>query len=574
MSLHPYNLSKLFPPSPASAALPLPFTIDEMDFSNWLQTLSANPDEKVKCQSIFEVLRTLNNAFPPERKLIPGRTRLFFLEKMGSVLTASSALLTTFANSNSAQFDQHIVDNNETARSELSVWSNLELGNAYSLLSQEEWFKDQDYYTYEEKTAILTNGLNANGKALLYIYQTYTKPYVYFWHKCFQFYRQAKTARLLEPGFNPGAAAIENAFKRILVISLCNTNQFTPQEMYTIYELLGHYAAYTNLLTAVPQKKFSGIPSINLRGNGPPIVSEDHDNEEAPDRLYIATVNVASKILEATYDKRAQHQPVDRLMLLRLAKTLTLNERRKNQREAANNNLLGIVGFDPIIEFLRAKGNENLQISPAQSYFDPNRPGELRDLNFEISAGKSEPLENDMESQTIPAFNKGVSQTFPVIEFTDPAEIWSARKEDLREINMRQFDKSTKGYGLLWTDNKVRPKVGSIIGVVHKTLTIGLIRWMVQSKETGLFIGVELLGENAVTVKVSNPGYPDKQVSGLYLPGSGDAKQPPALIIANKDFRLNEFIFLIKNNKSIRYRQTKQLHITSFINHVEITHSY
>lgn len=577
MSSNPYNLSKLFPPSPASSALPLPFAIDEMDFSQWLHRLSENPDNMVKCQSIFEALRTLNNAFPPERKLIPGRTRLFFLEKMGAGLTAGTAMLTTFASSIPSHTDQHIADPNETARSELSVWSNLELGNAYFLLSQEDWFKDRDYYTLEEKTSILANGLQANGKALLYIYQTYTKPYVYYWHKCFQFYRLAKNYRLIDPAYNPGARSIENAFKRILVFSLANTNQFTPQEMYTIYELLGHYAAYTGLLGAVPQKKFSGIPSINLRGNGPPIINEENDSHEDPDRLYIATVTVASKILEATYDKRAHHVPTDRLMLLRLAKTLTLNERRKHQRETASSNLLGIIGFEPIIEFLRDKDTEKQQIAAAPGHFDPSRPGELRDLDFKISAPEKtddDEMAIGLNLSTKPKSGHGIAQSFPVIEFTDPSEIWSAKKEGLREVNMRQFDKSSKGYGLLWTDNKVKPRVGSIIGIVHETLTIGLIRWMAQSKETGMFIGVELLGNNAVAVKVSNPGYPDNQVGGLYLPGSGDSKQQPGLIIANKDFRPNEFIFLTKKDKNVRYRLTKQLHLTAFIYHVEIIHSY
>ena len=344
--------------------------------------------------------------------------------------------------------------------------------------------------------------------------------------------------------------------------------------MYTIYELLGHYAAYTSLLTAVPQKKFSGIPSINLRGNGPPIVNEDNDHQEDPDRLYIATVNVASKILEATYDRRAQHLPSDRLMLLRLAKTLTLNERRKDQRETTNSNLLGIMGFAPIIAFLRDKDNEKQQIAAAPGYFDPTRPGELRELNFEIAATEIKDDQTDIETHSHPTINKGIAQAFPVIEFTDPSEIWTAKKEELREVNMRQFDKSTKGYGLLWTDNKVKPRVGSIIGIAHQTMTIGLVRWMAQSKETGMFIGVELLGENAIAVKVSNPGYPDNQVNGVYLPGTGDSKQPPSLILMKKDFRPNEFLFLSKNNKNVRYRLTKQLHLTAFINHVEIIHSF
>jgi hypothetical protein len=75
-------------------------------------------------------------------------------------------------------------------------------------------------------------------------------------------------------------------------------------------------------------------------------------------------------------------------------------------------------------------------------------------------------------------------------------------------------------------------------------------------------------------VKVSNPGYPEKEVYGIYLPGGGAIKQAASLIILNKEFQPEEFIFLNKNHKNLRYRITKQLHVTSFINHVEVVRSH
>lgn len=531
MSLHSFNLSKPFQPCPAPSNQPLPFAIDEMDFSGWLDTLTYT-DDMEKCQRIFQVLQTLNNAYPPERKLIPGRMRLFFLEKLGSVLTSTTAMLNLYPNIPDSLPE---ATDNEMAKSEISVWSSLELANAYSLLSQEDSFKDSEYYSIQEKTLILSKGIQAMGKGLLYISQTYTKPYVFFWHKCFQFYRLAKLYRLTDSEFNPNAQTIDNAFKRVLVFALSNTNQFSPQEMRTIYDLLGHYSPYTNLLRLVPKKKFNGIPSIHLKGNGPPIVSADNSDIHDPDQLYIATVAVASKILEATYDKRAHHIPTDRLMLLRLAKTLTLNEQRKDPRETAQGNHLGIMGFDNIVEHLHSKETVTA-IENTTSIADP--------------------------------------QAFQVIEFTDPSEIWQANQQGNREVNMRLVDKSTKGYGLLWTDNHIKPKVGSIIGILHKTVTIGLIRWLAQSKETGMFMGVELLGTNATTVKVSNLGDSDDGVYAIYLPGVEATKQPASLVFMNKDFKPNEFIFLNKTLKNVRYRQTKQLHLTSSINHVEVVRSH
>jgi hypothetical protein len=558
MSLHSFNLSKPFPPCPVPINLPLPFAIDEMDFSVWLSSL-ASLDDTTICMQILQVLQTLNNDYPPERKLIPGRSRLFFLERMGSVLTAATTKLTYFPSIPESPSDAK----DDMTKSEISVWSSLELANAFSLLSQEDWFKDEAYYSIQEKTQILSNGINAMGRGLLYTYQTYSKPYVYFWHKCFQFYRLAQLYRLTETDFNPDGRNIDNAFKRVLVFALSNTNQFSPLEMRTIYELLGLYAAQTGLLQSIPKKKFNGIPSIHLKGNGPPVVSHDDSDTHDPDRLYIATVTVASTILEATYDKRARHAPTDRLMLLRLAKTLTLNEQRKDPREATESNHFGIMGFDNITDFLRNKEIEQQNLLAESGHFDPSRPGELRDLNFEIVA-----VDEKQANEKLP------QSAFQVVEISNPSDIWKASQQYPHETNMRLVDKSAKGYGLLWTDELIRPKVGSIVGIMHKNMTIGLIRWLAQSKESGMFMGVEQMGNKATTVKVYNPGYPDVTVYAIFLMGSETLKQPSSLIFMNKAFRPNEFIYIHKNHRNTRYRLTKQLHLTSFINHVEVVRSH
>jgi hypothetical protein len=561
MSLNTFNLSKPFQPCPTTNNLPLPFEIDEMAFSVWFNSL-AIADDMTKCKQIFQVLQTLNNAYPPERNLIPGRTRLFFLEKMGSALTKSTTKLTYLPSIPESSSDgTETVD--EIPKSEISVWSSLELAKAFSFLSQEEWFKDYRYYSVQEKSLILSNGINAMGRGLLYTSQVYSKPYIYFWHNCFEFYRLAQHYRLTESEFNPDAKNIDNAFKRVLVFAISNTNQFTPSEMRSIYELLGHYAAYTGLLQSIPKKKFNGIPSIHLNGNEPPAISDEKPDTHDPDRLYIATVTVASKILEATYDKRAHHVPTDRLMLLRLARTLTLNDQRKNPRETVDGNHFGIMGFDNIANFLRSKEIEQQNYLAKTGHFDPSRPGELRDLDFEITLTKGK-----QANEVLPP------SAFQVVEFTDTTEIWKASSQDPHETNVHMIDKSTKGYGLLWTDNIIKPKVGRIIGVMHRNLTIGLIRWLAQSKETGMFMGVEIMGNNATTVKVYNPGYPDIMVYAIFLSGNEASRLPSSLIIMNKDFHPSEFIFIQKNMRNIRYRLTKQLHLTSFINHVEVVRSH
>ena len=570
MSLNSYNSSKTFPLCPAASDQPLPFTIDEMDFSTWLSTLSSS-DDNTKCQKIFQVLQTLNSAYPPHRMIIPGRTRLFFLDKLGAVLTTSAGILTNFPGTTDVA--TQTVAKEDMGKSEISAWSSIELARAYTLLTQENWFRENDYYSLNEKTSIIANGLHALGRGLLYIHQTYSRPHADFWVMCCQFYRLAQSQLLIDSTFNPEASnAIENAFKRILVFTLSNPNQFSPHEMSIIYAMLGHYAVHASLLKSVPKKKFKGIPSIHLKNGHPPIISDDSTEHHDPDCIYIATVVVASKILEATYDKRARYLPTDRLMLLRLAKTLTLNEQRKDDRKLAQGGHYGTVGFDNIVKLIQNKETEqkNSAFNPTSSGFSV-RPGEIRDLNFEIVSTdnkKPNPAKQTLNLQNDP------DGAFKVVEFTDPASIWNTSAQPQIETSMRLVDKSLKGYGLIWTDIQIKPKVGSIIGIMSGVLNVGLIRWLAQSKETGMFMGVELLGSRADSVKIYNPGYPDDEVNAIFLPGNDALSQSASLIIINKVFKPNEFIFIRKGHKNIRYRIVKQLHLTSFINHFEIIRSH
>ena len=107
-------------------------------------------------------------------------------------------------------------------------------------------------------------------------------------------------------------------------------------------------------------------------------------------------------------------------------------------------------------------------------------------MDFEITAIDGKQDSTQLDELTI---EKLPPHAFHVIEFTDPSAIWQNEVKPNYGINIRMLDKSVKGYGLLWTDNLIRPKIGNLIGLLHNTLTVGLIRWLAQSKETGMFMG-------------------------------------------------------------------------------------
>lgn len=539
---------------PGLTHAPLPFAIDETDFSAWLATLDLD-DEASSCERILQVLQTLNKT----HHALASKTRLFFLNKLGKTLFELADKLTSAA---------YTI---EKAKAYLAIWGCSELANGYILLAEEPRFKADGYYALSEKIQIITFGLQAMSKALLHTSQAYAKPYLYFWIKCYQLYQTAQQEKLTEDTIDPthidypNIQAIDNAFKQILVFSLSNSNQFSPQEMKLVYTLLNDYASDARFLHTVPEKKFSGIPSLNLKNDLPPAIPASTANTALEDEqtLYVATVAIASKILKHLGDKNHPLSQNERALLARLAKTLTLNRHRKHPRERDRSKYFGIIGFDNLVSFFC---QQRLEADPEVNVGQPDleHPGELRALNFEIL-----PHEKTLDYVVANQYNsKSIRQQMRV----NPTEVWSRSKKLNYEANATQIDKSLAGYGLIWQDKNTEPRVGDIIGMQNANPSVGFIRWIAQSPTSVLLFGVELLGFNPQAVKIFNAGIPETQIDAIHLVIRNKDEGPiESIIIHNDNFNLAEFIFIHYQNNMDRYRVIKQLHTTPLLRSISIT---
>ena len=521
---------------PVVISRPLPFAANDMDFLRWFKSLALENDVK-SCEQLLHVLLTLN------KTPVAGKTKLLILEKLTPVLFQLTARITSqpVAQQKNNPFED------ENSVYEFSIWSCAELANGYKLLSMEESFKKNTYYSQQQKSLIIAHGIQALSKALLYICQLYSQPFAGFWSDCFHFYRLAHHNETI----NYNGDMIANAFKQVLVFYLSNPNQFSQPEMRVIYTLLGQYAAYAKLLREVPEKKFRGIPCIHLRRDLPPSTQHVGNDKDDPYVLHIATVEVASKILAAAYDKELNHSYVDQLMLLRLAKTLTSNTERKHSREKVNTACLAVTNFDHLIDYLRKQEIENAYAANARGYVDYKGTGigALHKISASLGTGfgrKPSPTGNDLPLQ---------------LNSANPISV---------DARVQLMDKSLHGCGLLWSNKRIKPKVGSIIGLQQKKMEIGFIRWLSQSEENNIMLGVELVGINAQAIKIANPAQPDSEIDAIYLPKEEASHQPESVLMPNNGFNLGEFILIKREQKSRRYRQMRQLQSTTLLNRYQI----
>ncbi len=543
----------MFRPCPVLQNQPLPFTVAELDFLKWLKALSST-DGKASCELLLQVLQTLN------RTAMAGKTRLLFLEKLGGLVSQLSDRLANLAFAKDTALTPEGLQQLENA-----VWCCVQLAEGYMLLCKADDFKDKLAYSLAQKSLIISRGIQAMSKALLYISQSYTVPYPHFWLSCLEFYQLAQQHQLTDAA-NPSADLINNAFKQLLVFSLSNANQFSQQEMSIIYDLLYQYAEYVRLLSpaSAPASK---IPFICLDKDAPPAKRYPADHKATSRTLYIATAGVAGKLLEAMPDKTQDQSANTRLILLRLAKTLSMNQQRKHARERAQGAFFGIIDFNNIIDLLHGDKTRQDREVALSGYFDVTNPGELRDLNFTIA-------KHDDDEEPLVQYKLGSQKAnpnaFKIIEITDPDEIWKKDTPDLLATNASLIDKSKKGYSVLSTNSQMQPKVGHLIGLNHKHLALGIIRWVARSQEFRLLMGIELLGAQAQAVRISNPGFPDLEADGIYLPADEALEKAESLILLNGAFKPAEFFFILKKHRNIRYRMIKVLHSTALIKHFEV----
>ncbi|WP_394751811.1 hypothetical protein [Crenothrix sp.] len=511
--------------------------MNDMDFLRWLKSLTLDDNAK-GCEQLLHILLTLN------KTPVVGKTKLLILNKLTPVLFQLTARITSqpSINPNLQPFED------ENTVFEYSIWACAELANGYKLISLEDSFKKNTYYSQQQKLLLISHGLQALGRALLYMSQLYSQPFATFWSDCFHFYRLAHHNGTM----GHSSDTIATAFKHILVFYLSRPNQFSPQEMRVVYTLLGQYSAYAKLLKNVPEKKFKGIPYIHLRSDAPPSTLVDVIDKDDPYVLHVATAEVASQVLDAAYDKELQHPYTDQLMLLRLAKTLTSNCERKHTRTKVNDPCLAVTNFDHLIEYLQKQELDDDYSHNPKGYLDFKGTGALHKISASLGSSFGRKSINPDETSTI----------------------WSSAAQNAADTRVNLIDKSKNGFGLVWSSKRVKPKVGNIIGLQQKILEIGFIRWLSQSEETDIILGVELVGINAQAIKISNPGHPDTEIDAIYLPKEEASQQAESVLLLNNGFSPDEYIFIKKEHKSSRYRQMKQLHSTAFLNRYQIVEAH
>ncbi len=536
---------------PISTIRTLPFSFDEKSFNSWLGSLKTEN----KVDTLKLVLTTLKQLNQVELKL-----RFIFLQKLAILVHQLTKQL-----HNSYIKSQFPFSKQNKLRVMISAYCNIQLAENFSLLCKECNFNSDQVFSHQQKVIIIFNGILAQANVLLYKSILYEKPDKGFWNLCFLFYFFAKQNDALYTKINTTENCFINLLKKILLLELSCPQQFNTEELFIIFHLLNKQSEFSELSTKVNEANTKGIAFINLREDLPPSLIIENREHEQPYLLYISNLRVIKNLLSLITNK-ASLANSNKVMLLRLIKSLSMNQQRKSDRKNTHSELFAIVGTEKLNNYLLLAESK----SRADKLAPP--PGVIQDLNLEIvpiddNGDKSDNLRSELNA------NVEIGRKIDLIANIESADIWPVKKEQPKAVvnkpvtNADLFDKSTTGFGLRLRNQDDTLKVGEIIGlIISEELVITMVRRIAQVDKNDIVIGVEIIGNNATLldiIDIENKG----SASAFYLIND---EQIESIVINTNDFQNEEHIFVDKDDKIIRYKIVKQLQTSSIVKHLKV----
>ncbi len=533
----------------------LPFSIGEQSISTWLKSLQTN-DDIGTLQVLTHTLESL------KKTTIPVKTRAFFLEKISVlVFRITKELQKNYLKS------YFPFSNSERLKLKLAADCALGIADNYALICEDPCFKTKSPFSFQQKAFILVDAVQALANVLLYKAILYEKPGEGFWTLCYLFYLIAKQNRALTLTPNKKTTSFIKIFKCLFVFELSHTQQFNTEEIHIVFSLLLNMSKHVDLLPLVPENKMDKTPCIDLRADTPPSASHLSISKKSPHIFYVSSHNLINQLFELFSHKKNISYP-NRLIVLRLIKTLSKNHKRKENRVYADSELFADIGFDMYSESLLHKE----AVSSGSRFISSKFLNLGLDSQLEQQYKNSLSGRKNMQQSALSLAWRAEDNTIDFIENTD---IWSAKKVNAKkessETNAILIDQGDFGFCIGLKGDHSITKVGEIIHLQRPDSSIvTVVRRIIPSsnKNYDVIVGVEILGYDAKLLHVVDT------VSGSSKPACilQDKQGLRSIVIKADQYQSEKYLFANRYEKTFRYKVEKILKSsTSTIKHLKVS---
>ena len=266
-----------------------------------------------------------------------------------------------------------------------------------------------------------------------------------------------------------------------------------------------------------------------------------------PSRLISTLSDISQAVEGEEYTPGFSKVQLDSRLIKRLIISWTEQEKRRFNRVSTHRRVVTAISLKNIIHAINADVHPELAkddlVDTRHTYG-----------NTEISYFDG--FTAQLDSTTIkPKEIRGIDPTYhgDIVHSSDTTYTLNAIKEVPRSWHEWEVvNTGAGGYGLLWGNDTPSPaQVGELIALREREYNvhhwrIGVIRWLRNSPQKGLEIGLQLIAPRSVVVSIEsiqNRSYSaDMPLEALMLPGLKAIKQPPSLLVPNHAFTVGDIL--------------------------------
>ncbi len=537
---------------PESNTFTIPFKLEESALLDWLAKLSSHSGKEA-CLLTLQLIQALNK----KADLSP-KSRTHFLKLIAQYLKSYINHL-----ENPCWDAGFPLAMEERVYAQMITWNYSVLGEGFFIAALTSNKKD-------EELLALATALYAFGQAQLHLAAIYATPDTGFWISIYQIFVLAEKKKLINTPIQTDdfpSTTIKNLFTRLLVFQTCDTNQFRPRDMRTIFEFLEKVCVDLPI-----SPLFTGEQNLFLfdtQTDNPPLPVKKQTELASDSTRYFLPATVAKNIISLLKKGdmwSGTAKAMNTTLFRQVVKTLEQKQKRVYTRRNESRSLLGVIGFESILGFLYAVTKKLDPLSPALTQSEPSV------LSHSTSLAKNDTIT--------------LSPPVDSVELNQAAEsehtIWMRQKQNLsapsQKVSLKKiivFDSSANGYSLYWNQSDAKAKVGDIFGIISddkKRLEIAFIRRIAMSEDNAFRFGTEVVGFESELVFVSPLDDQNKTSWAIFIPGIELLNKPDTLIYPIGRFKVGDGLYLYHSEGKNLSVVVRDIHSTTTISHVELAY--
>lgn len=424
-------------------------------------------------------------------------------------------------------------------------------------------------------------GLNYLGQALLRAYQVYAPYPPGVWqrvHRLYQFAEAQGFAQAVIKDSADGTQTAEDAYKRILLLALACPYRLRQGEVEQVYQWLGPWAQHATLTKLVETGSPNSLFITHFETDDPPTYRVLRQTEYKLDACRLLNASRLADAIRATlaplrnagnHAARSVNEQVLRRLMLAWG---VLPKRRftRTQKHSTAVVAMGLstahyfIGGEAAFEESHAAAGEPLFTSPAHfQASETSDNGEQPDV-WQLSDIRIRPPEPQRDANGNLYVDFAMPEQPAPSRFAARPRVASVPAYHTHEWKM--INVSAGGYRLLWDRTEdSQAQVGELLGLRDSAdpdsfhLSLGVVRWMKQSAELGVELGVEMLSPGAVAVgtKLHRLGGGSEYMRSLLLPAVKAISQPATLLTPALPYHVGSILMVNSHGKEARVELTK-----------------